>query len=177
MCETMVDHWRSKVENQHSKDFLFIDANGKPFYNAESVEPGARLRMLVNRHIQPKVYEIYPEYYPYCSRHFCGVARLLRSYRECGVFDIYKVGSFLGHEKIGTTKGYVKGAELFLDDFNFDWINRILKMPSRCGVNTGKNQKRSKISSFDENLSEKGERRPPDSNRRPLGCCKKVCFF
>ena len=161
-----IDKWRSKVENQYSKDFLFIDANGKPFYNEKCTEPGARLRMFVNRILNPKIYDIYPEWYPYTSRKFCGVARLLRSYHNSGKsksFDIYTVNTWLGHKKLSQTLTYVKDAELYVED-KFDWIYRALKKAYGLGESTALNQEPLKNSSLDRFFSEKIRRRLPDSN-------------
>ncbi|KYK23268.1 hypothetical protein AYK25_10145 [Thermoplasmatales archaeon SM1-50] len=120
-----IDHIRQKRASKYSGDYLFIDEDGKPFWDEKN--RGDRLRKYVDRAIQPKIYEIFPEYYNYTSRHFCATARLIRTKLETGGFDIYSVNSFMGHEKLQTTKDYVTGAELYIRQFNGDWIYRILK--------------------------------------------------
>lgn len=159
-----IDKWRSKVENQHSGDYLFLYPDGRPFWNVKK-HNGENLRMYVNRIIYPKILDIYPEYYNYCSRHFCGVSRLIRSYQQSKHFDIYAVSSWLGHKKLNTTLGYVQDAELYIEDFNFDWINRVLKAPYECEVNTVKNRQTQKNDFVEKKSFEKSVRRLPDSNR------------
>ena len=124
-----IDHIRPKVVSQYSDDYLFIDEDGKPFWDDDNL--GDNLRMYVNRIIEPKVYDICPDYYPYCARHFCATARLIRTKLETGGFDIYSVNDFMGHEKLQTTKDYVKNTGLYVRQFNFDWIYRILKADSK----------------------------------------------
>ena len=159
-----IDKWRPKVENRYSGDYLFLYPDGKPFWN-EKLFNGENLRMFINRIIYPKVKDFYPDYYNYCARKFCGVSRLLRSYQKSKSFDIYKVSTWLGHTKLNTTIGYVKDAELYVDKFDFDWINRVLKATYYCEENTVKNQQSKKIGFVDLNPFEKTERRLPDSNR------------
>jgi len=114
-----IDHWRPKVANELSGDYLFLYPDGRPFWNEKKFNC-ENLRMYINRIIQPKVYDFYPEYYNYCSRHFCGVARLLRTYNpKKETFDIYSVSRWLGHQRLNTTIGYVKDAELYAKDANF----------------------------------------------------------
>ena len=136
--QNWIDKWRSKIENQYSQDYLFLYPDGRPFWNEEKFN-GDNLRMFINRIIYPDIKNIYPQYYNYCARHYCGVSRLLNSYHKTGNFDIYAVSSFLGHQKLNTTIGYVKDAELYIgDDYNFDWINRVLKAKYNCEENTVK---------------------------------------
>lgn len=124
--ENWNDYWRPKVVNEKSGDYLFLQPNGKPFWN-DKTKSGDKLRIFINKIITPGIYEIYPEYYNYCSRHFCGVARLIRTFQKNGSYDIYEVSRHLGHTKLDTTLNYVKDARLYSKKFNYDWINRVLK--------------------------------------------------
>ena len=126
--------------------------------------------MFVNRIIYPKIYEFYPDYYPYCSRHFCAVARLLKTYDKTkGTFDIYSVSRCLGHQKLSTTIGYVKDAELYVNENPHQWISRVLKAPkSWCEENTVKNRQIAKNGVIDKVFSCKVRRRLPNPIKKYL---------
>lgn len=125
--------------SQYSQDYLFVDKNGKPFWDEKN--QGDRLRKYIDRIIQPKVYKIFPDYYDYCARHFCATARLIRTKLKTGGFDIYTVNTFMAHDKLQQTKDYVKNAELYFEEYPFDWIYRILKTYQKISeVNTEKSK-------------------------------------
>lgn len=157
-----IHRWRPKVANEYSGDYLFLYPDGRPFWN-ENKDNGENLRMFVNRIIFPKIREFYPDYYPYCSRHFCAVANLLKTYDETKqTFDIYIVSRLLGHQKLSTTLSYVKDAELYVKDKPHSWFYRALKTSiKRCEENTVKNRQKAENGSIEESLSCKIERRLP----------------
>jgi hypothetical protein len=111
--------------------------------------------MTVNRAIEPKVYEIFPDYYNYCARHFCAIGRLIRTKLESNVFDIYDVNRFMGHDKLQTTLGYVKDAELYIRQFGYDWIYRILKANKEISKENTEKSKELKKGAFDQVFSER----------------------
>lgn len=121
-----IDSWRPKVENQYSKDYLYLKPDGKPFTTD-------LLRQLLNRKAAPMIQPIFPQYYNYCSRHFSAVSRLIRTKIEYKTFDEYEVRDWLGHTKIETTMGYIKDAKHYYLLAPYDWIHRILKAPDGRG--------------------------------------------
>ncbi len=70
------------------------------------------------------------DFCPYDMRHWCSVARLIRTKCETGIFDCYPVKNWLGHERMATTEGYIKYAEEYYRDFPVDWISCALKSPT-----------------------------------------------
>jgi len=118
-----VYYWRPKVENQYSKDYLYLRPDGKPFTRDQ-------LRQLLNRKAKPVIETVFPEYYNYCSRHFAAVSRLIRTKLQYRAFDEYEVKDWLGHTKIETTMGYIKDAKHYYLLAKYDWVNRVLKAPS-----------------------------------------------
>jgi len=119
-----IDNWRPKVENQYSKDHLYLKPDGKPFTTDT-------MRQLLNRKATPLIQTVFPQYYNYCSRHFSAVSRLIRTKLEYKTFDEYEVRDWLGHSKIETTMGYIKDAKRYYLLAPYDWIHRVLKAPIR----------------------------------------------
>jgi|WetSurMetagenome_2_1015567.scaffolds.fasta_scaffold499727_1 hypothetical protein len=115
-----IDNWRPKVENQYSKDYLYLKPDGKPFTTDT-------LRQLLNRKATPLIQTVFPQYYNYCSRHFSAVSRLIRTKLEHKTYDEYEVRDWLGHTKIETTMGYIKDAKHYYLLAPYDWIHRVLK--------------------------------------------------
>ena len=111
-----LESWRPRVVNELSDDSLFLQPSGKPF----SV-----------RHLGLKLSKmgklVWKDFQPYDMRHWCAVARLIRTKIETGGFDCYQVKNWLGHEKLATTEGYIKYAERYYRDFPVDWIACALK--------------------------------------------------
>jgi len=62
-------------------------------------------------------------------RHWCAVARLIKTKYETGNYDCFSVKNWLGHERMATTEGYIKHAEKYYRDFPVDWIACALKSP------------------------------------------------
>jgi integrase len=106
-----IEHWRPKVANQYSKDFLYLQPDGRPFTNDT-------LRIKLSRAVKP----VWNGYYPYISRHWCAVARLLE-----WNLKVIRVRDFLGHVKIETTMGYLRTANQFYDRNEKDWLKRALR--------------------------------------------------
>ena len=137
-----IDCWRPKVANQHSQDYLYLKPNGKPF-------TPETLRMYLNRKAQPQIKTIFPEYYNYTSRHFCAIARLIRTKIQTHHYDAYEVRDWLGHTKIETTMNYLKDAKHYYQLAPYDWIHRALKITKHQNKNHKENQKPRKKDSFD----------------------------
>jgi len=106
-----LDYWRPKVENQYSKDYLYLQPDGRPFTDDT-------LRMKLSRAVKP----VWSGYYPYVSRHWCAVARLLE-----WNLKVIRVRDFLGHVKIETTMSYLRTANQFYDRNEKDWLKRALR--------------------------------------------------
>lgn len=133
-----IDIWRPKVENQYSKDYLFLKPNGEPWdKNYFRVKLGKLGR------------QVWPSYHPYISRSWCAIARLIKSKIEKDIFDVYEVEQWLGHDRIKTTEGYIQFAHRYYKIAPFDWIQSILKFDKnlRCFVegDNGRNPKEAEI--------------------------------
>jgi len=116
-----LEHWRNKVENQYSKDYLYLHPNGRPFENAD------QLRQFINRNIKKAQGTTIPAgYYNYLSRHWCAIARLIRTKIKTKKYDEYEVMEHLGHTKIETTIGYIRSAKFYYEQTQFDWLSSIL---------------------------------------------------
>ena len=74
-----IDHWRPKVENQYSNDALYLQPSGKPF---------------TIRHLGHKLSKhgkkIWKYYQPYDMRHWCAVAKLIKTKIESKYFETYQ---------------------------------------------------------------------------------------
>ncbi len=110
-----LDSWRPRVENGKSDDYLFLQPDGKPF----------TVRHLGHR-LSEQGKRVWPHFTPYVTRHWCAIARLIRTKIKTGTFDCYRVKNWLGHENIQTTMSYVKYAEQYYDQAPYDWIQRAL---------------------------------------------------
>jgi len=127
--------WRPKKANKQSGDALFLQPSGKPF---------------TIRHLGHKLSKhgkkVWNDFSPYDMRHWCAVARLIKTKCETGRFDCYPIKNWLGHERMATTEGYVEHAEKYYRDFPVDWLSCALKSPlnvtgmHKNEKNRGKNQ-------------------------------------
>jgi integrase len=111
-----IDIWKPKVENQFSNDALFLLVDRRPFTSA-------CLRGRLSRYGK----KMWPHFRPYDMRHWCAVARLIRTKVESRYFDTYHVRNWLGHNKPGTTEEYIKYAEQYYQEYPVDWISYILR--------------------------------------------------
>lgn len=111
-----IEHWRPKVANKRSGDALFLQPSGKPF---------------TVRHLGHKLSKngkkVWKPFTPYDMRHWCAVARLIKSKCETGNYDCFTAKNWLGHERMATTEGYIKHAEKYYRAFSVDWISCALK--------------------------------------------------
>ena len=115
-----LDHWRPKVENQYSGDALYLWPSGKP----------VTVRVLGQK-LSKHGKEIWSYFQPYDMRHWCAVARLIKTKVETGRFDTYMVKNWLGHERINTTENYIRYAEQYYRQLPEDWIALALKPKSK----------------------------------------------
>jgi site-specific recombinase XerD len=111
-----IDKWRPKVENQFSKDYLYLQPDGKPF-NKETFRN--KLNKMYKR--------IYPDFHPYCMRDWCAIARLINTKINDGNFDIYNVCDWFEHSDISVTQSYTKSAKKYYQIAPFNWIKAVLK--------------------------------------------------
>ena len=159
-----LDVWRPKVENQHSKDFLYLTPEGKPFSKE-------MLRMFLNRKAAPLIKQVFPEYHNYIARDFVAIGRLIRTKIQYKAFDEFEVKDWLGHTKIQTTMTYIKEAKHYFRLAPYDWINRVLKAANgeeNTKSAVRRNQKKQNRATFTQILSEKMLRTRRDSNPRSL---------
>ena len=111
-----IDKWRSKVENQYSKDYVYLRPDGKPF-----TEQGLRTKL--NKMFKP----IWSDFHPYCMRDWCAIARLIRTKVNSGSYDFYEVFDWFEHSDISVTQYYTKDANRYYKLAPFDWIKAVLK--------------------------------------------------
>lgn len=113
-----MNSWRSKIANEQSEDYLFLQSDGKPW---------------TVRHLGHKLSVngklVWKHFHPYDMRHWNAVAHLIEQKVNTGTFDIYPVMNWLGHEKPSTTMMYVKFAEQYYQQAQYSWLKRALKMP------------------------------------------------
>jgi len=116
-----LDVWRPRVENQYSGDSLYLQASGKPFIIA---------------HFRNKLSKfgkkIWKPFQPYDMRHWCAIARLIKTKRENGTFDVLTVRNWLGHTDIKTTQNYIHHADMYYNQAPIDWISNAIK-PQKGG--------------------------------------------
>ena len=117
-----VDHWRPKVENQYSGDSLYLWPSGKP----------VTIRTLGHM-LSTQGKKIHKEFRPYDMRHWCAVARLIKTKFETGTYDVFQIQKWLGHEEITTTNTYIGQATSYYNVLPVDWISLALK-PCRKNV-------------------------------------------
>jgi len=146
-----IDHWRPKVVNQYSGEYVYLLPDGRPFAKDS-------LRMYLNRNAGPLIKTVFPKYHNYIARDFCAIARLIRTKIQSKSFDEFEVKEWLGHTKIQTTMCYVKDANHYYKMAPYDWINRVLKADCKTGGENAEIQKHEKIGSFDPFSSEKSKR-------------------
>lgn len=111
-----IEHWRPKVANQYSKDYLYLQLNGRPF----TVN-------YLRKKLTPLVKEVWKPYSLYTMRHWCATARLIKSKVDTDNWDIWEVKDWMGHDKLDTTENYVKYAKKYYRNAPFDWIKSVLK--------------------------------------------------
>lgn len=111
-----IDNIRSKVVNQFSNDFLYLQEDGKPF----TIE-----------HLGNKLSEtgkmIYSDYHPYMARHWCAIAKLIETKVNTGSFDYFFVNRWMGHKGIQTTMDYVAPASDYYYIYPCNWYSHALK--------------------------------------------------
>jgi len=125
-----VDYWRPKVENQYSGDSLYLWPSGKP----------VTIRTLGHM-LSTQGKKIHKEFRPYDMRHWCAVARLIKSKVETGTFDVFQVQKWLGHEEITTTNTYIGQATNYYNVLPADWISLALKPCRKIDKTAGQRDK------------------------------------
>ena len=66
-------------------------------------------------------------------RHWCAVARLIKTKVETKNFDIFQVQKWLGHEQNATTHIHVSQATDYYNHLPVDWISLTLKPSQMAG--------------------------------------------
>ena len=117
-----IEHWRPKVANQFSGDALYLQPDGKPF----------TIRHLGHL-LSKQGKQIWKDFRPYDMRHWCAVARLIKTKVETKNFDIFQVQKWLGHEQSTTTQIYVSQATDYYNHLPEDWISLALKPSQLAG--------------------------------------------
>jgi integrase len=150
-----IEHWRPKVANEYSGDSLFLQPSGKPFC----------VRHL-GQELSIRGKQIWKDFHPYDMRHWCAVARLIKTKVETGNFDCYTVKNWLGHTNMKTTEGYIRYAEQYYHELPVDWIACALKSHKNVrGKHRQKNQQNAFLGSVEPILSERVKWACPNLNR------------
>ncbi|MBU0497447.1 MAG: site-specific integrase [Candidatus Thermoplasmatota archaeon] len=145
-----VDKWRPKVENQYSKDYVYLHPDGKPF-----TEQG--LRKQLNTHIKP----VWQQFHPYCMRDWCAIARLIRTKVLSNSFDFYEVSDWFEHSDISVTQHYTKDTKKYYMMASFDWIRAVLKSQKCLGEVNSLESENSKNGVLPIDFSPVEEAKPP----------------
>lgn len=160
-----LDVWRPKAVSQYSGDSLYVHPNGRPFTNPD------QLRVFINRAVKQAQGTTIPTgYYNYLTRHWCAVARLIRTKLQTRKYDEYEVMEHLGHTKIETTIGYIRSTKFYYDQTGYDWLSSVLTDAPKKRVEESAVQPIKKSTKpMKHGLSTspnryKQVRRPPDSN-------------
>jgi len=122
-----IDHWRPKVQNSKSGDYLFLQPSGKPFTKHY-------FRKQMNHYGKP----IWEPYSPYSMRHFCATARLIGYKVRTGVYATKEVCDYMDHSSIAVTEGYVRTAKKWYRREPYDWIQALLKFHKNMERQKGK---------------------------------------
>jgi hypothetical protein len=115
-----VDIWRPRIENQYSKDYLFIQPSGKPW----TIRHLGHVLSTLGK-------QVFPYFHPYDMRHWGAIAWLIHTKHQNKSYDPYWVRNWLGHENIETTMKYLRFADQYYLACPVDWINRVLKKPRK----------------------------------------------
>jgi site-specific recombinase XerD len=118
-----IDHWRPKVENQYSGNYLYLRPSGKPF----------SVRYL-GKELSVRGKQVWQPFQPYVSRHWCAISLLIRTKRESKVWETRRVQMFLGHDKQKTTDGYIEFAEEYYRQEPVDWFYHALRLHQKNDV-------------------------------------------
>jgi len=111
------------------------------------------IELTITENVKP----VWKYYHPYVMRHWCAIARLIKSKVDTKKWDIWDVKEWLGHDKVATTEDYVRYAKQYYRNASYDWIKAILKFhtktydveqenglnsktPSKTFVSTGNNR-------------------------------------
>ena len=112
-----IECWRPQVANELSGDYLYLQKNGKPFTSTQQL----------SSYLKEYVGDRYPGFHPYLWRHWCAIARLIRSKVETGTWDIWDVKEWMGHESVDTTEDYVMFAKNYYRNAPYDWVRAVLR--------------------------------------------------
>jgi len=70
-------------------------------------------------------------------RHWCAIARLIKTKRETKIFDVLTVRNWLGHTDMKTTQNYINHADMYYNQAPVDWIANAIKPQKGGGKKKG----------------------------------------
>jgi len=111
-----IDRIRPKVENQYSKDYLYLQESGKPFKVAHLGKCMSQTGKMV-----------WEGFHPYVGRHWCSIANLIETKIQNNNYDYFFVNRWMGHQSIQTTMDYVAPAIEYYNAYQNSWIGHALK--------------------------------------------------
>jgi len=113
-----IDSWRPQVENQYSKDFMFIQPSGKPF-----------TKKFMTTKLRKMLIPVWNSYYPYNSRHWYATGRLIQTKLKYGVYGLKEVCDELEHSSVKITENYIRTVNKWYKIQPFDWFKALLRLP------------------------------------------------
>lgn len=129
---------RDKIAESGEKALIANPKNGKRY----GYHPGLSEKEIIHkgcdelrRDLSTWGKQVYPQFYPYLMRHWCGTARMIEWDKKGGAFD--KVNFWLGHSDPSDTKIYCQLQRLF-DQDKGSWLSRALKQDWLGGLDGSK---------------------------------------
>jgi len=139
-----IDNWRPKAETSESKEYMFIQKNGRPFTEAY-------LTKKLRDHFIP----IWNNYYPYSSRHWYATGKLVLSKVNTGAYDLKEVCDDMHHSSTKVTERYTRTANKWYKIAPYDWFNTLLKLTKKRAIKKCKISTTTQNGCTDRNPSEK----------------------
>lgn len=109
--------WRKQVTDSE-KGFLFLQKNGFPFPSEDA------LRNYLASFVKP----VWENFCPKIMRDWNAISRLIQTKVKTGTWEIRSVTKALGHKHESQTDTYTEFAELYYENFKFDWLRSVLKL-------------------------------------------------
>ena len=83
----------------------------------------AYLKCFLSDYVKP----VCNDFCPKIMRDWYAIAKMIQYMEKNGSWQIRKVKNKLGHKKQDTTEIYVEFAEMYYENFKFDWLKSVLK--------------------------------------------------
>lgn len=164
-----IDSWRPKAETSQSKNYMFIQKNGRPFTEA-----------YLTKKLREKFIPIWNNYYPYSSRHWYATGKLILTKVNTGAYDLKEVCDDMHHSSTKVTERYTRTANKWYNIAPYDWFSTLLKLTKKRAGKECKISTTTQNDCTDQNPSEKevwarpGRNLLTDWKKTVLFACKHV---